>query len=158
MRLPIRFSLRLLMLIVSGSALAFAYEARREAQRRHLVEAIEHDGGEVNFDDATWPSPFPTRRISSVTIPYLSMDRFTDEQLSSLTSLKEIIIPDVQCPCPGEVSKRKASCLVPYVVEIRLSVSPGAKELLNKIRGRQDRLTPSEVKRSYREEVKAREN
>ena len=144
-----RFSLRLLMTFVFASALAFAYESRREAKRRQLVEAIKRGGGEVSFVDASWPTPFPTRRIASVTIPYMSMDRFSDEQLSMLVNLSEIFIPDVQCPCPGEVAKRKGSCLVPSVAKLPLSVPPDEIELLNKIRGRQDRLSSSEVKRTH---------
>ena len=93
-----------------------------------------------------WPTPFQTRRITSVTIPYLSMDRFSDEQLDSLVNLREIVVPDLQCPCPGEVERRKMNCLVPRVDKISFSLSPDAKELLNKIRGRQERLSYREIK------------
>ena len=155
MKIPKRFSLRLLIALVTTSALAFAYESNREAHRRHLVEAIVDVGGEVAFADATWMTPFPTRRITTVTIPYMSMDRFSDEQLTLLVDLREIIVPDVQCPCPGEIKRRKRSCLVPMVLEIPLAVPTNEKELLNKIRGRQDRLSPREVQLSYREEKAA---
>lgn len=146
MKVPKRFSLRLLIAFVSVSALAFACEATREGHRRDLVEAIRECEGGIAVTDTSWMAPFPTRRITSVTIPYMSMDRFSDRQLSLLVNLREIYIPDVQCPCPGEVQKRKTSCLVPRVVEIPISVPPDAKKLLNKIRGRQDGLSRSEVK------------
>lgn len=152
MTIPTRYSLRLLLSLVTVSALACLFESRREANRSHLVKAIERDGGKVTFIDASWPTPFPTRRISSVTIPYMAMDRYSDDQLSVLVNLKEIVIPDVQCPCPGEVKKRPPSCLVPMVLEIPLCVSPDAKDLLAKIRSRQDRLSAREVKRWYRED------
>lgn len=156
LKIPKRFSLRLLITLVSASALAFAYEAKREAHRRHLVEAIVDVGGEVAFADATWTTPFPTRRITTVTIPYMSMDRFSDEQLSLLVNLRDIIVPDVQCPCPGEIKRRKRPCLVPMVLEIPLAVPTNEKELLNKIRGRQDRLSAREVQRTLQEDMDAK--
>ena len=146
MKLSKQFSLRSLIMIVSAFAVLFANEARLEAHRHQLVEAIIHAGGSVSFTHASWPTPFQTRGITSVTIPYMSMDRFSDEQLESLANLREIIIPDVQCPCPGEVRRRNMSCLVPRVDKIPFSVSPDAIELLMKIRGREERLSFREIK------------
>ncbi len=112
-----RLSLQSLIMIVSVFAVMFSYEVyvRSESglsNREQFVNTIMHAGGKLSLTRASWPTPFQTRRSTSVTIPDISMDRFSDEQLESLVNLPEIIIPNLQCPRPGEVERNGLSCSV----------------------------------------------
>lgn len=145
-----RCSLRSAFVFVTLAAGWFAYQGRLESQRRQLVESIERAGGSVSTLKSSGFTFFQTQRITSVSIPYRSMDEFSDAQLGMLDNLDEIVVLEFRCKFPKDDAFTIAN--TPYIGagfgmrSERLPVSPDAVELLRKIRDRRLPISMQEVR------------
>jgi hypothetical protein len=150
MQMPKQFSLRSSIVIVTLFAIAFAHQSRQDLRRRELVSKIQDAGGSVVMRDTPFSILFPTRQITSVSIPYWSMDDFTDDQLDAFPKLDEIVVLDFQCSFPKEENLATSGTpnsrpgLTGMHTE-KLSISPGSTELLQKIRDRTVPISLTEV-------------
>ena len=153
MKNSIQISLRSALILVAVFGIWFARQAHRERQRLELVQTIELAGGSVSTSDSFVYLFFRTEAVSTVAIPYWSLDEFSDEELAIFDNLTEIVVLEFQCTFSPSTSSTQAKAMTHLygMTSKRLSVAPDAKELLRKIRDRQTPISFEEIMSAHPE-------